>query len=66
MNEQFRVPLVEAARLLRIGYYKAHHLVLTGALPSERVGSRWYTDKRAVERLARERAAAKTSTEAQG
>ena len=58
MDDQHRMPLVEAARFLRIGYYQMHHLVLTQTVLSERVGSRWFVDRRDVQRLAEERARA--------
>jgi hypothetical protein len=59
MDEQNRMPLVEAAKVLSVGYYVAHNWALTRVLDSERVNGRWFVDRRSVERLQRERAAGK-------
>lgn len=42
------IPLSEAARRLRIPYYRAHKLLFTGQLePAQRRGSYWYASDQA-------------------
>ena len=46
------IPLSEAARRLRISYYQAHKLLLTGQLePPERRGRNWHVSAETVARL---------------
>jgi hypothetical protein len=49
------IELVDAARLLAVGYYVAYNWALTGHLKAERVGGHWYVALNDVERLERER-----------
>lgn len=58
VNEE-QVPLMEAARVLRIGYSRALQLVLTGQLAGEQKYGRWLVDSAAL-RLAQKKAAKKT------
>jgi hypothetical protein len=56
------IPLSEAARRLRISYYRAHKLLLTGQLePAERRGAYWYVSGEAVARLLDQQAVAPTT-----
>ena len=53
------IPLSEAARRLRIPYYQAHKLLLTGQLePAERRGAHWYVSAEAVAHLLDQQAVA--------
>jgi hypothetical protein len=54
------IPLSEAARRLRIPYYQAHKLLLTGQLePVERRGAHWYVSAEAVAYLLDQQAVAR-------
>ena len=46
------VTLAEAALALRVSYYRAHHLLLTGRLVGVRRGHRWMVTKVRVSSLA--------------
>jgi hypothetical protein len=53
------IPLSEAARRLRISYYHAHKLLLTGQLePVQRQDSYWSVSHQGVARLQEEQAVA--------
>ena len=47
------VPLVTACRECGWSYTTAYRLVLTGALPAERRGGRWWVSRSAARQLAR-------------
>lgn len=55
MNKDHDLGLAEAAARLRIPYQDAHRLVLTGTLPGEKRGGRWYVRLSDVDELARQR-----------
>jgi hypothetical protein len=50
------IGLAEAAQKLKVAYWEAHRLLLTGRLRGEKRGARWYVPVADVARLARERA----------
>jgi len=57
-GEVERIELVEAARLLHVGYQVAHRLALQGTLDARRIDGHWEVTRVSVQRLLRDRAAA--------
>jgi len=55
------IGLAEAAARMKIGYQDAHRALLLGKLRGEKRGSRWFVRCTDVERLVRQRAAARRS-----
>ena len=47
-DQSSRVPLVEAAQMLRLTYQQAHNAVLAGRLAAERVDGKWFVRKAAI------------------
>ena len=50
-----RMELVDAAAALRLPYYKAHDMALTGRLEAQRENGRWFVTRESVDRLVQER-----------
>jgi hypothetical protein len=64
MRDDPMITLAEAGIRLRMPYQDVHRLMLLGSLQSEKRGGRWFVRRADVEREARERQAARSSTAA--
>lgn len=48
-DQSSRIPLVEAAQILRLTYQQAHNAVLAGRLAAERIDGKWFVRKAAID-----------------
>ena len=48
-DQSSRVPLVEAAQMLRLTYQQTHNAVLAGRLAAERIDGKWFVRKAAID-----------------